>query len=209
MSSTVLPADTRLFYYDGSPFAQICRMALRELGHEGRVQEVLTTLRDPSATVLPHNPVGRVPALVLPDGTTLTETVLILAWLDSVTADRKIFPADASALAAYGRVMGLLDGMAVWHRELRRPENERSPAVVALEATRAERVADALESDVANGGYSRIDAGYLTLLVVLGFADRRQTVWPWRQGRPALAEWFDQASQLPSYAATLPVPAGN
>jgi glutathione S-transferase len=198
----------RLFYSEGSPYARICRMALRERGLAQAVDEAVTTLRDPAAAVLPYNPVGRVPALALPDGTTLTETTLILGWLDGHGGRPGMMPASASGQAAYGRVLGLLDGVAVWNRELRRPASERSPSVIALELGRANRVADALESQAAQGAFSTVDAGFLALAAVLGYAERRHTVWKWREGRPFLDQWFAQASGRAAFCETLPPPSG-
>ena len=43
-----LPQPPVLFYSEGSPYARICRMALRERGLAGAVREVVTTLRDPN-----------------------------------------------------------------------------------------------------------------------------------------------------------------
>jgi len=208
MSTPLALALPQLFYSEGSPYARICRMAVRERRLAGEVAEVVTTLRDPKAAVLPHSPVGRVPALVLGDGTTLTETTLILGWLDKYGSQPAILPSDNSGLAAYGRVLGLLDGMAVWNRELRRPESERSPSVLALEVTRANRVADALNHDVTAGGYAAVDAGYLTLATILGYAERRHTVWKWRENRPALEQWFQRAAQRDAFQETLPPPSG-
>lgn len=183
-------------------------MALREGALTARVPEVVTTLRDPAAAVLPHSPVGRVPALVLEDGTTLTETTLVLGWLDRLGSEPAMLPDDAAGLAAYGRVLGLLDGIAVWNRELRRPVEERSPSVIALEVVRAGRVADALEQAVRDGGYARVDAGFLALATVLGYAERRHTVWRWREGRHSLVQWFAEASQRAAFCETLPPPSG-
>ena len=76
----------QLFHSAGSPYARIARMAVLELGLEGRVAFTETTLRDPASSLLPHNPVGRVPSLVLADGTTVTETTPILMVLDSLVA---------------------------------------------------------------------------------------------------------------------------
>jgi glutathione S-transferase len=198
----------RLFYSVGSPYARICRMALREGGLAARAQEVATTLRDPSAPVLSHSPVGRVPALVLEDGTTLTETTLVLGWLDRLGSRPAMLPADAAGLAAYGRVLGLLDGVAVWNRELRRPPHERSPSVIALEVVRAGRIADALEHVVEAGAYATVDAGFLALAAVLGYAERRHTVWAWREGRPSLEEWFAHASRRAAFCETVPPISG-
>ena len=49
-------------------------MAVIELGLQDRVAVEEATLRDPASVLLPFNPVGRVPTLVLADGTTITET---------------------------------------------------------------------------------------------------------------------------------------
>lgn len=208
MTRTPSLDSPQLFYSEGSPYARICRMALREGGLIGKVQETITTLRDPSAAVLPHNPVGRVPALVLGDGTTLTETTLILGWFDKNGSRPAMLYDDPSHLAAYGRVVGLLDGIAVWNRELRRPQAERSPSVIALETTRATRIADTLERDIADGGYATVNAAYLALAAVLGYAQRRHTVWMWQENRPALEQWFAHASQRAAFCETLPPLSG-
>jgi len=202
----------QLFHSAGSPYARIARMAVLELGLEGRVAFTETTLRDPASTLLAHNPVGRVPSLVLEDGTTVSETTPILMVLDSLVAPETRLLGDGAdswkRLAAYGRVLGMLDGIAVWNRELRRPVHERSPGVIALEETRAARIAAALQDDVARGGYAAPDAGFLALLAVLGYCERRHRVWPWRESLPDLAAWFDRASDRPSFAATMPPVSG-
>jgi glutathione S-transferase len=197
----------RLFHAPGSPYARIARMAVIELGLEDRVAVEEATLRDPASILLPFNPVGRVPTLVLADGTAITETTPVLMVLDSLVAPaRRLLPgAEAPrALAAYGRVLGMMDGIAVWNRELRRPEHERSPGVIALEQMRAARIADALESDVAAGSFTLRDAGWLALVALLGYCERRHRAFAWREGRPALAALFDAAQDRPSVARTVP-----
>jgi glutathione S-transferase len=202
----------RLFFSAGSPFARAVRVALRETGLGPRVEEVETTLRDPHSTLLPHNPVGRVPTLVLADGAALTETALILPFLDTLRGAYPLLPAgDLRARADFGRVLGMMDGMAVWNRELRRPPQERSPGVIALETMRTHRVADALEAEVAAGGWSQDgppDAPSITLGCLLGYAERRHRAWPWREGRPALSAWFDHIAARPSFTATVPPVSG-
>jgi len=208
MSTKPLLTHAQLFYSEGSPYARICRMALRERGLLSDIEETVTALRDPSAVVLPHNPTGRVPALLLGDGVTLTETTLILQWLDRFGARPALLSDDPRDLSAYGRALGLLDGVAVWNRELRRPPSERSPSVLSLEAMRANRIADALEKDVTTGLYSGANASMLGLLSVLGYVQRRHTVWQWWEARPNLEQWFAQASERESFSQTLPPKSG-
>jgi glutathione S-transferase len=129
---------------------------------------------------------------------------LILQWLDQQGSVPAMMPVDPKDIAAYGRVLGLLDGIAVWNRELRRPEDERSPSVLKLEAVRANRIADALERDVVGGAYAKLDMGALALLTVLGYTERRHRAWSWRTGHEALEQWFDAHSNRPSFRETIP-----
>ncbi len=199
----------RLFYSSGSPFARAVRVALRETGLLATIAEQETTLRDPAAILLPHNPVGRVPTLVLADGTALTETALILPFLDTLGGAYRLLP--EASRGPLGLVLGAMDGMAVWNRELRRPPEERSPGVIALETTRLNRAADVLEAQAAAGQWALTgppDAPRITLGCLLGYAEYRHRAWAWRQDRPALAAWYDAIAARPSFQATIPPVSG-
>jgi glutathione S-transferase len=201
----------RLFYAAASPFARIVRVALLETGVDTRVRKQEVTLRDLDSALLPYNPIGRVPTLELDDGTILTESLLILNYIDTLHAGRRLLPRDGTdrwrTLAEMGTAAGMLEGIVTWARELRRPENERSPGVTALETTRVNRTADVLERAVANGGYAgEINAARIVLGCALGWVDPRHPVWIWRAGRPALAMWFAAIAATPSFQATVPPP---
>lgn len=193
----------RLFYSPGSPYARMVRVALRTHAITGWTEHE-ASLRDPASPLLPFNPVGRVPTLLLDDGTVLTETLLILAHLDTCHGGPPLMPQTAAERAALGQAMGLLDGIAVWNRELRRPPHERSPGVLALEAARADRVADRME-----GGPPFDGTASLALACALGYCERRHLAWPWRTGRPRLGAWFDAIAATPAFQATLPPPASS
>jgi glutathione S-transferase len=184
---------------------------LLETGLDARVRKQLVTLRDPASALLPYNPVGRVPTLELDDGTILTESLLILNYIDTLHAGRPLLPRDGAdkwrTLAEMGTAAGMLEGIVAWARELRRPDNERSPGVIALEITRVNRTADVIERAVAQGGYSgEINAARIVLGCTLGWIDPRHPVWTWRAGRPALAAWFEAIAATPSFQATVPPP---
>jgi len=187
-----------LYYAPGSPYARMVRIAWRERAIPG-IEEREATLRDPASVLLRHNPVGRVPTLVLGDGTVLTETLLILAHLDRRHDGARLVPSEAAGLAELGQAMGLLDGIAVWNRELRRPVHERSPGVLALEEARANRVADALDAALPQDATAR-----LALACALGYCEWRHAAWRWRESRPALGRWFNSLAATPLFQATLP-----
>ncbi|MCU0889471.1 MAG: glutathione S-transferase [Rubritepida sp.] len=183
-----------LFHTPGSPYARIVRMLWRERGPA--MEECQVALRTPDSPLLAHHPVGRVPALR--DGAALiSETLLILdhcGWL----------PGDAPARARLGQVMGLLDGIAVWNRELRRVPGERSPGVLALEAARADRALAALDP----AAHDPASVEGIALACLLGYGERRHRAWDWRRANPALAPWFEAAAVRPAFQATLPPVSG-
>ena len=201
----------KLFLALASPYTRIVRVALLETGVDRLVEKQEVTLRDPDSALLPFNPIGRVPTLQLDSGVVLSESLLILNWIDTQHAGRPLLPRDGSdgwrTLARMGTAVGLLDGIVTWARELRRPERERSPAVIALETARVTRAADVLEPAVANGDFSGpVDAAVIVLGCALGWIEPRHPSWKWREGRPALSAWFDQIAASPSFRATVPPP---
>src|SRR5579884_1933746 len=145
----------KLFYAAGSPYARIARVAVREMGLGGEVEEIEVTLRDPNSALLPYNPGGKVPALRLDDGTVLTESLLIVACLDTKHGGRRLLPVDGSdgwkTLAGVGRAYAFLDAVTAWNRELR--FGLKAPGVIALETERANRAADAFETALGEGAY--------------------------------------------------------
>jgi glutathione S-transferase len=200
----------KLFYASGSPYARIIRVVLRETGLDRRVPEEEVTLRDPNSALLAYNPGGKVPTLQLDDGTVLTETLLVLGYLDTQHGRRRLLPMDGSdgwkALADTGRAIAFLDGISVWNRELR--FGQSTPGVIALEKARADRVADALEKALGEGHYQgppngSIDAAHIVLGAALENAARRHKVWEWRSGRPRLSGFLDEIARRPSFAATV------
>jgi glutathione S-transferase len=204
----------RLFYSVGSPFARLVRIALLETGLDASVtKQELTRARLYSAEsdVLTVNPVGRVPTLELDDGTILTESKLILDYIDALNPGPKLLPRDGSdgwrTLAEMGQALGLLEGIVTWLRALTPPEPQRAAESIARESARVNRAADALERAVAQGAYAgRLNAAQIVLGTALGLGEPRLPVWKWRERRPRLSGWYDAIAARPSFRMTEPPP---
>jgi glutathione S-transferase len=186
----------RLHIAAGSPFARIIRVWARE--NAIPLEEVEQPLRTPDSPLLAVNPVGRVPTLELGDGSHRAETPLILAHFGAL-------PQDGAGMQRLATVLGLMECIAYWNRELRREPEQRAPAFLAHEEARADRIADAIERDVDGYAWPAIEA--IALACLLGY-ERRHSVWRWREGRPRLAAWFEAASRHASFQETLPPPSG-
>ncbi|HMK81135.1 MAG TPA: glutathione S-transferase family protein [Xanthobacteraceae bacterium] len=204
----------RLFYSVGSPYARVVRIALLETGLDGRVNKIevpRARLYSSESEVLTINPTGRVPTLELDGGAVLTESQLILNYLNAVSPSSGLLPCDGSdgwqTLAEMGQAWGLLDSIVAWVRARQPPESPHTKAIVERESTRAIRVADALEISVSKNGYSgRLHAAHIVLGAGLGLIEARLPVWAWRDGRPCLSAWFETISVRQSFRSTAPPP---
>lgn len=154
------------------------------------------------------NPSGRVPYLIRDDGVGLEESAVICACLDHLDGNPAFeYPAgdegwEARRLEALARSM--MDGLAVWRREIARPQNERSPTILQHEADRSLRMADAWEAEIDRPVMrDALNLAQITLACALGFAVRIPDLH-WRREHPKLGDWFDHISARPSIVATAP-----
>ena len=190
-----------------SPYGRIVRALIIEKGFESRVEVVQTVTRTPDTPVLDVNPSGRVPTLITDDGTMFEDSPLICAYLDSLADPQVLAPlADWDAQILDARVRSMQDGLAVWIREVRRPENEQSPTIVVHEKARALRLAGVFDEIVKTGTLDGpLDIAQLTLGCMMhGRDDGRPTGFDWRENNPNLAAWVDRFGERKSMQETLP-----
>lgn len=198
----------RLYITPGSPYARLARIVVLEKGLARRVEITPAKTRSADSPYYRINPSGRVPYLVRDDGVGMEESALICDYLDRLDGKPAFaLPEgaegwEARRLEALAR--SLMDGLAVWLRELHRPENERSPGLIRHETDRARRLLDAWEREIGhpllNGPLNLIQ---LTLGCALGL-EARSPDFRWREGHPRLSAWYDRIAARPSFAATRP-----
>jgi glutathione S-transferase len=198
----------KLYITPGSPYARIARVVVIEKGLEDRVEIIAAQTRLADSPYYRINPSGRVPYLVRDDGVALEESTVICAWLDHLDGNPAFdLPAgdeawEARRLEALARSM--LDGLAVWGRELARPQTERSSTLLRHEEDRSRRMADLWESEIGHPlMHGALNIAQITLACALGFAARIPDL-QWRPGHPSLCRWFDRISARPSFVATAP-----
>ena len=194
----------RLHWSPTSPYVRKVMVAAHELGLADRIDLVPTRVETVVADVAADNPLGRVPALVLPDGTTLFDSMVIAEFLNE-TGSGSLFPRPGPerwrTLTLHALGQGIIDAAIAIVAERRRPEVERSPAFVAARQAEIGRALDALERQIPA---STADIGTITAAVGLGYVDFRLPDYAWRSSRPRLAAWFAAFAQRPSMAATKP-----
>jgi glutathione S-transferase len=161
-----------------------------------------------SDTVRLQNPLGKIPSLVLEDGTVLFDSRVILEYLDHRAGGGRIIPTDIDARLAALRLQALADGimdasvLLVYEGRWRAPERHE-PKWIEHQAGKVERTLAALEA--APPALSPTpDVGQIALACALGYRDFRFGD-AWRRDRPRLVAWLDRfAARVPAFAATAP-----
>jgi glutathione S-transferase len=201
-------AGWTLFASQRSPFGRKVKIALHELGLSERVNvvNVATNPMKPAPELLPYNPLGQVPTLVLDDGTVLVDSTAILDVLSELPSGGDLLPREGAARREVMQRLALADGMldkAVrWLDERFQAQNDDTAERIAGFRAGIERTLDRLEAQTAAWQAGRFDAGDIALVCMLGYLDFRFAELPWRDGRSGLGAWFQRLSDRPSVVAT-------
>lgn len=189
-----------------SPFVRKVRIAADLLGLSDRVEVQPVDLNDPADSIRTQNPLGKIPALVLDDGTIYYDSRVILEYLDHLAGGGRIIPREGPARFVVLRLQALCDGILdasvlLVYEERYRPADKRVQSWVDRQAGKVARALAALEAAPPELS-SMPDVGQIALACVLGYRDLRFG-GTWRKDHPRLVAWLDRfATQAPAYDAT-------
>jgi glutathione S-transferase len=199
----------KLFFTQRSPFARKIRMLARMTDQIGDIEEIETTVRDPNAPVLPHNPTGKVPTLVLDDGTALSESLLITTYLEERAGDRALNGAGDQRWTAFAFdafVTATADNVAWLFRErVNKEPDKQSPTFLELERGRAQRNYHVLEAALETNLSDPIRTGHLMTASLFGFVDSFLADETWHHNHPKLKAWYQRFQEQPAFQDTIPV----
>lgn len=190
-----------------SPFVRKVLVAAHETGLADSIDPQDMSSAEAATGLDAVNPLGKVPAMILDNGSTLMDSPLLCEYLDSLHDGRKLFPASGAARWTSLRQQaigdGVMDAAVARVGESRRPESERSPGAIVKQTGKIALSLDLLEQEVASlKGEPTI--GPITVACALGYLDFRAPDEGWRADRPKLAAWYERFAARPSMAATAP-----
>jgi glutathione S-transferase len=198
----------KLRYSPTSPYVRKVSVTAIELGLAARIERIPTDTQDRESGLAEHNPLGKLPALILEDGGLLYDSPVICEYLDSLHDGPKMFPAAGperwTALRQQALGDGILDAAILRMIETaRRPEELRWPGWIKHQTTKIVRAIDRFESE-AEALEGPLTIGRITAGCALGYLDFRAPEMDWRAGRSMLAAWYEKFAQRPAMQETVP-----
>ena len=194
----------------GSPFGRKVRIAVSVLGLDGKVKVEPASTQDASDPLRQQNPLGKIPVLILDDGSALYDSPVILEYLDMLAGGGRIIPKDPKARFDALRLEALADGILdasirVVYEGRYRPPEKHEQKWLDLQAGKAARGLATLEA-APPGLDNPPNVGQITVACVLGYRDFRFE-GKWRKDHPRLVAWLDNfAARVPAFAGTTPPP---
>jgi glutathione S-transferase len=200
----------KLTFSPASPFARKVRICAIELGLIDKIELVPATVAPGTpneAYAHDINPLRKLPALILDDGTVLVDSFVICEYLDDL-AGNKLIPASGAARwkvkSEHSMLQGMLDAMLLCRYEkLLRPEALRWQVWYDDQWDRAWQGFARFEAqpDVLA---RPLDITQIALACALGYADFRFPDCDWRNSFPKLAAFNEKMLQRPSVKISIP-----
>jgi glutathione S-transferase len=181
------------------------------VAHETGVADSLTlttvkTSEEPDK-IVPFNPLGKIPALVLDDGQILYDSPVICEYLDAEFGGHRLLPTGGprrwAIMTRAALADGMLDAALLVRHERLRPAPQQSADWVALQIGKARSGLDRLEREAE--AFGDLDMGLVGVGCALGYMPLRVREFEGLTDWPRLRDWFAQVSQRPSFQRTTPV----
>jgi glutathione S-transferase len=191
----------KLFYAPRSPFALKVRIVVHELSLADRITPVLT---DPwnDEDLRAHNPLCKVPTLILENGFALYDSPVICEYLDTL-AEGGLIPREPTRRFEALRLQTLGDGLAeaVIRRHVERlgPSSELAETLILRQEAAVTATLDALDATLPTAQGFAIGAIAATAAIM--YLDYRSPELSWRKGRGDLVRWYDKVLERPSVQA--------
>lgn len=192
-----------------SPFVRKVRVVLAEKKIEAEFE--IESPWTPESHVPEHNPLGKIPVLLLDDGTPLFDSRVIVEYLDNVTPNNKLMPAPNRERMEVKRWEALADGLleaaVATFLEGKRPKQKQDGATIARQREKIQRTLDYMAKELGENPWcmgTHFSLADIAVGVALGYLDFRFADIEWRPAYPGLARIHEKLMQRPAFSDTLP-----
>jgi glutathione S-transferase len=190
-----------------SPFGRKVKIAADILGLTGEINVIQTDTVDPNDPLRRDNPLGKIPTLVIEDGSVIHDSAVIVEYLDMRAGGGGVIPKAGiervKVLTMQSLADGLMDASLLQVYEGRwRDAAKHEAKWVEHQAGKVSRATSYLEAAPPTLG-DKIHVGQIAVACALGYLDLRFQ-GAWRKDYPHLVAWLDGFSaRVPSFEKTM------
>ncbi|MEO1748288.1 MAG: glutathione S-transferase family protein, partial [Pseudomonadota bacterium] len=155
--------------------------------------QVVATVDEPE-TLVEANPLGKIPCLILEDGTGVFDSRAITQELDRMSG-KKLFPRNAVKRREAERLEAAADGLcdallAQVYEKRFRPEEKVQQSWLDRQARKVERTLDWLNDNCTMRGKPHV--GHVATACAIAYAELRFPDLKWSRGRPKLKRFVSK-----------------
>lgn len=199
----------KLYTSPTSPYARKVRVVLTEKKIECEFVDQDSWSAD---TMIPQfNPLGKIPVLVLDDGTELYDSRVIVEYLDTVSPVSRLIPEPSRQRIAVRRWEALADGICdaaiIVVREQKRPARQQSKEWIERHIQQIHRGVQDMAKELDDRAWCSGEQYSLADIATgcaLAYLDLRHPAVDWRTAFPNLVRLADKLAKRPSFAETAP-----
>lgn len=193
-----------------SPYARKVRIVLAEKKIEADF--VAENVWAPETTITEHNPLGKIPCLLMDDGSAVFDSRVIVEYVDTLSPVGKLIPADGRERAAVKTWEALADGIldagilarleATW-----RPAEQQSPAWIERQIGKIHSALQNMSSALGESNCCHNNQFGLADIAVgcaLGYLDFRFPSLEWRAPYSNLDALYQRLMERQSFKDTVP-----
>ncbi len=201
---------SKLFYSDRSPYVRKVMVTLHEVNLFENV-EIVSVRTNPLGVVedlVDVSPLGKIPTLVLTDGTTIFDSRVICSYLNSIGKSDLYLAKENlkwSIKTAEANFDGILDAalLMVYEHRYRQDIYQNAEWLENL-WKKIERTLDFYNNSSSKILSGSLNMGQISLGCALGYLDYRHNNRNWRAKNQYLRDWFAEFSERLSMRNTIP-----
>lgn len=201
----------KLYFSPASPYVRKVMVVAHEKGVVDRI-ELLGSAANPvnrDKTIVASNPSGKVPTMLLDDGSAIYDSRVICAYVDAQAASPVLVPTEGNERFAVMTLEALADSildaaLLARYEKIMRPEALYWADWHRGQMEKIDSGLDALETTWLSHLQGPLSMGSIAAACTLGYLDFRFPDKDWRSAHPGLAAWFKIVSERPSMQATMP-----
>lgn len=199
----------KLLFSDTSPYARKCGVVAHEKGLTDRIE--IERVNPFETDFHEVNPLNKVPCLVLEDGPSLFDSLVICDHLDRLGEGDPLIPAGGvdrdRVLRLHAIGQGATDAALFLRAQVMRDAKLDTPLpkdwFIDRQWSAIQRSCKLLDQEI-DSLQGALDLGQISVATALGYLDLRFPESAWRHHAPKLAVWYESISHRPSMQATAP-----